>query len=264
MAKQKRFEEIIRTWSTEYRIEIAKERTRALTDRVIDVIEIHAANEIIVYSDRLSDQIPLSYAGHAFTTFRDTQFKFEIISLTALWDTAASNTVSIPTVVELIDDKDVISEICKRVYSIHANAKVGQLNRNSDLETQQAIDGFLRQSQVTFAKEQSLQASKVLQRCVGKTRERMSDGKHTSIRNLRDKVSHSLTQTRREERGPVANLKYGDEKQLLLLSIDLIEDLYCWVNGTGFDIKDDCFAKARKQAEELWTNCAFEIPDRRG
>lgn len=84
----------------------------------------------------------------------------------------------------------------------------------------------------------------------------MADG----ILNLRDRVAHSVSATRREIRGKITVAKYGQEKELLETTIAVIEDLYCWVNGTSFDIGGDCFDMARKNAEEFWLNMKYSPP----
>jgi hypothetical protein len=76
--------------------------------------------------------------------------------------------------------------------------------------------------------------------------------------NIRDKhLAHSLERTRREKRGPVAQMKYGDETAVLERSEAIIEQLYCWVSGKSFSIAD-----ARRIDEEnatsLWRACKFD------
>lgn len=108
MGNRKLFSEIISVWPAEQRIDRAKDLTSKLTYRIQDVIELHAANEIVLYSSELSKQIPKSLAAHAFDVFQDSQFKFEVIRLVALWEKPDDNVISIPTVIALINDSDVI------------------------------------------------------------------------------------------------------------------------------------------------------------
>jgi hypothetical protein len=59
-----------------------------------------------------------------------------------------------------------------------------------------------------------------------------------SIMNIRDRhLAHSLERTRREKRGAVTPMKYGDESTVLELSMLIVEPLYCWVNGKVFQSK---------------------------
>ena len=246
-------------WPVEKRISTARKRIRVLTDAVLEVIDLHAANEIIQYSDKLSKQVPRSYAASAFRTFQDAQFKFEIIRLLALWDKASTNTNSIPSAIVLIDDPEVLSELARQVYDVHARRGVHQMNRDADPKVQDFIDKQLRSSQSKFAKEQSKQALETLKSSVRDAKEIVKRERSEAVRNLRDHLAHSLTETRRETKGPVKPMKYGDETKLLNESIKLIENLYCWVNGTSFDICEDCFEQSRAAARELWGSCKFNI-----
>jgi hypothetical protein len=77
--------------------------------------------------------------------------------------------------------------------------------------------------------------------------------------NLRDKhLAHSLTETRREKAGPIAPMKYGDERRVLDDTLPIVEALYCWVNGRSFSF-DDSRKIDRKNAMALWEGCKFTI-----
>lgn len=263
MAKNNKFYNSVAGWPIDRRIQSARDCVRLLTDRIQSVIELHAANEIIQYSSKLSGQISKSRAAHAFTVFQDAQFNMEIIKLIALWDSPAENSVSIPTVVILIDDSEVLRALVGETFDSHTSRDVHQLNPSNDPEIQKAIEEISWAQQVEFAKSQSEKAAEALEACVTTVKATMEKERVTSVRNLRDLVSHSVTMTRRESNGPVKPMKYGDEKKLLTISIRLVEDLYLWVNGTSFDISGGCVEIARKQAGELWLNCEFSIPQTR-
>jgi hypothetical protein len=53
-------------------------------------------------------------------------------------------------------------------------------------------------------------------------------------------------------------MQYGDERELLLGSIQLVETLQLWVNGTSIDF-DKSRQIARNSAETLWKHCTFDI-----
>ena len=75
--------------------------------------------------------------------------------------------------------------------------------------------------------------------------------------NMRDKhLAHSLETMRREKDGPVQPMKYGDETKLLNAPIQIVETLYCWVNGTSFSIESSQEID-QNNAEALWTGCKF-------
>lgn len=255
----KSFSQEIETWTAAERISLAKERVRSLTDRVLYVIDLHVSNEIILYSDKLSNQIPKSYAARTFSVLQDSQFKFEVISLLVLWDRAQSNAVSIPTVIELIDDDNVISQLADECYKLHSDRGIAFLNKNGDPDIQKMIESSSISGQKEFAQSRFYQARAILAACIKTAKEAVQRERMDAVRNLRDRASHSLDFTHREKNKTIAPMKYGDEKELLNQSILLIQDLYCWVNGTSFNIEEDCFEAARKSAEELWHNCKFEI-----
>lgn len=120
----------------------------------------------------------------------------------------------------------------------------------------------MQDSQTQFATQRANEAEKILRLCIDTVKKVTADRIHLSIVNLRDHLAHSLDKTRKEIKEPVANMKYGQEKDLLQTSIRLIENLYSWVNGTSFNIQGDCTMQAKRNASELWTNCKFSIPIR--
>jgi hypothetical protein len=79
-----------------------------MVDHIIHLINVRAANQIVVFSDTLAKQIPYSRAAVAFNVFQRDAVSFEILRLCAMWDlckpTEWEDKVSIPTVVQLIDD----------------------------------------------------------------------------------------------------------------------------------------------------------------
>jgi hypothetical protein len=47
-------------------------------------------------------------------------------------------------------------------------------------------------------------------------------------------------------------MKYGDEREMLLVSLPIVEALFCWVNGKSFSFEDSRKID-RKNATALWT-----------
>jgi hypothetical protein len=77
--------------------------------------------------------------------------------------------------------------------------------------------------------------------------------------NLLDKhLARSLSRTRREQKGSIAPMKYGDERHLLNASLPIVEALYCRVNGKSFSFEDSRQID-RKNAKALWEACTFKI-----
>jgi hypothetical protein len=183
-----------------------------------------------------------------------------VIRLIALWDSVEENAVSVPKALALINDEAVIKLINTETYLAHANRGVRQLNPSDDPDIQKAIDEELARLQKDFALSQAEKAENALRACV-LTAEEINRGEiQIGLRNLRDRVTHSVTQTRREIDGRTARARYGDERKMLDRTIAMIEDLYCWVNGTSFDISGDCFEMAREGAAEFWGSMVFLAP----
>ena len=116
------------------------------------------------------------------------------------------------------------------------------------------------------AQQKADEARAELQKCIKTGQKIEHSALLDSVRNLRNKhLAHSLTETRREqkveEKGPVPPVKYGDERKLLLDSLALVKELHLWVNGRSF-LFDDSRKSARRNAEELWKNCTFNVPSR--
>jgi hypothetical protein len=98
------------------RVSLAKEKIRCLVDHLLYVLELHENNAIVLYSDALSTQIPTSFAANAFNVFQRGLHQFEIVRLCALWDRAELARENIPTVIELIDDDEVIEALALEEY----------------------------------------------------------------------------------------------------------------------------------------------------
>jgi hypothetical protein len=161
----------------------------------------------------------------------------------------------------LINDEAVIKLINVETYLAHADRGVRQLNPSDDPDIQKAIDEEFAQIQKDFGLSQAEKAENALRACILVAEEIGGGEIQIGLRNLRDRVAHSVTQTRREINGRTARARYGDERKMLDRTISLIEDLYCWVNGTSFDISGDCFQMAREGTAEFWGSIVFLAPE---
>lgn len=232
---RKRFPDRIKDWSTDQRIDHAKKIINKLTYLVSDLVALHENNQIIVHSDVLSGQITKSFAANAFNLFQQTMQKQELLQLSSLWDRADENNQSILTAIVLVDDEAVITQLMDVVRSDWPRETI-------------------------FPEEQAQKAKLELGIAIEYCHEHMNSELHRSLKNLRDKVlAHSLSATREEQKVDVIPLKHGDEVGLLEKSIDVVETLYCWVNGSSLDIGGNTRSIHRKNAEKLWGNCEFKI-----
>lgn len=116
----------------------------------------------------------------------------------------------------------------------------------------------MRRFELAFADEQADKARTELRRAIADARTIVGSPQLNSIMNIRDKhLAHSLERTRREKQGPIAPMKYGEETAVLELSVPIIEQLYCWVNGKSFSIGDSRRIDD-ENARSLWQACKFD------
>ncbi len=245
--------------TTAQRIAAAKATMTKVLDHFLYLLELHENTAIIVYSPHLSDQIPTSYAANAFNVFQSGMHRLEIIRLCALWDKAEREKECVPTVIKLIDNADVLNALADETRSHWVTLEGCILNSAEDPELAREAQKILRHSNAQFGDEQAALAQHELKESIRAAREIMSSPKLKTIHNLRNKhLAHSLSATRAEKAGPVGAIKYGDERDILDATCDIVEKLYCWVNGASFSIADSREIDG-KNARALWGGCKFEV-----
>jgi AbiU2 len=241
------------------RVKAAKEKTKRVIDHLLYLLELHENNAIVLYSPTLSSQIPTSYAANAFNVFQRGLHQFEIVRLCALWDRADLDKENIPTIIELIDHNDVIEILAQETVS-HRLDEGGSIPNPSDDPHLHALEiDMLMGSNESFANEQAQMARIELRKAIQDSHAILKSSRLQGIMNLRNKhLAHSLSHTRREMAGPVAPMKYGDEREVLNATLPIVEALFCWVNGCSFSFEDSR-AIDRENAEALWNVCSFNI-----
>jgi hypothetical protein len=203
-------------------------------------------------------QIPKSFAANAFNVFERSMHEYEIVRLCALWDRAELDKESVPTIIDLIDDEQVLAALADEVRQ-HWNGKGVDLNPSDDPELRRIEQEAIAASETRFANEQAAKVDLELREAIANARRIIESPQLNSLRNLRDKhLAHSLSATHREKNRPVAPMKYGDETELLEASIPIIERLCCWVRGVSFDVADSREVD-RSNAEALWKGCTFKV-----
>jgi hypothetical protein len=120
------------TWEANKRISEAKRLTERLVDHSHYLLDIRENNAIVVYSDRLSKQIPRSYAANAFNVFREAMHQIEIVRLNALWDQAHVDNEAIMSVIELIDDDKVIEAFAQNARAQYISLPEGASGQKAD------------------------------------------------------------------------------------------------------------------------------------
>lgn len=244
------------------RIALAEQKTNKLVDGLLNLLPVHEANQIIVYTPRLASQIPPSYAAHAFNSFSDSLLRFEVVRLCALFDPCRDDDLekeSIPAVVGLIDDPEVLDALIERARHNYTSGR-GEIVMVPEAEhLRESVTAANEKHEFLRTEREAKRTLNTLKLAIKKTKALAASGKLKAVRNVRDKfIAHSLRQTNLEKKEGVQNMQYGDEKLLLWKAIVIVDALYCGVNGTGFAWKAS-INMARRNAAELWNNCSFQI-----
>jgi hypothetical protein len=225
--------------AAEQRADAAREKMPRIIDQLISLLEIHEANRIIVYSDRLVSRVDGTPAATGFNVLQWSSFAYELVRLCALWDAPADNRDSIPTIAALVEGADVRALLRQRI---------------KDEWTTWPERGELQAARLIGRLDRALEIIAALQ-------------KSERLRNLvnhRDKnIAHSLSKSRAEMNGVAFNApKYGYERKLLRVSISLADRLYLAINNRGFEFRRSR-GQARVHAEGFWGAMRFEpVPKR--
>jgi hypothetical protein len=191
--------------------------------------------------------------------FQQGMHQFEVVRLCALWDRAELEKDNIPTIIELIDDPDVIDALVQETSLHWQNMGDAVGNPSSDPELRALEEQAFQQANEQFGEEQARKARDELRKAMAGSRDIIMSTRLASIMNLRDKhLAHSLSTTRREKKGALPPMRYGDERDILDATIPIVETLYCWVNGSSLSFQDSRDID-RKNAKALWGSCTFTI-----
>jgi AbiU2 len=174
--------------TTDQRITMAKQKTTRVVDHLLDLIQFDANNEIVLYSNALSSQIPTSYAANTFNAFVRALGRYEIVRLCALWDSADIDKENIPIIIELVDNPDVINALAEEMRS-HWQSKGGVLFTSEDDDPQIIAEAtkLAQRSDEQFGEKQAAAARNDLQSAILKVRDVLKSERLAGIMNLRDK-----------------------------------------------------------------------------
>jgi hypothetical protein len=200
------------------------------------------------------------HAVNAFDVFRAGLHQFEVVRLCALWDGAGDDKENIPTIIELIDLPEVIEALAQETREHWSGIGCHIMNPSEDPALSALEAECLQRHNEEFGQQEAQKARDELGKAIARARAILGSPGLSRIMNLRHKrLAHSLTETRLEKKaGPIPPMKYGDEREILLASLPIVEALHCWVNGKSFS-----FANSQKidrnNAEALWKRCTFDI-----
>lgn len=246
--------------TTGQRIERAKVITNRLVDHTRELIAAAENNAIVLYSNRISSQIPRSYAANAFNELQRGLHYFHLVRLCALWDKASLQRESIQTVVSLVEDIEVRNALAEATFEYHSTlAEPRRLTPTSDPIEADILSELWARHQVRRAAEErakvqrwlafAIRVAPKVERCI------MKD----SLRPFRDAyLAHNLDPDADKVKLP-AKLRYGDEGKLLRLTVRVVDRLHLAVNGTSFDW-ETAQEQASRNAEELWSACKISFP----
>lgn len=197
--------------SDQDRLNLARDKLERVINHFVYLIALHENNDIVLYSDKLSSQIPKSYAANAFNIFREAMHQIEIVRLCALWDSADVDKENIPTVIALINKPRIIDALAEEVRACWLGKTVQNVNPSDDPATLAVQEEMMERQKVRAAEAQALKAKEAVQRAIAETDTVLGSKLLASVMNLRDKhLAHVLTQTRREKRGAVELAKYKE------------------------------------------------------
>jgi hypothetical protein len=234
------------------RLELAGKKVEAMLDVAIELVHLHATNQLICYSDLLKRQIPRSYAGVAFRIFSKALLQRELAAVCTFWDSCAEHRNSVPTVVELIDDERVKQLVYRRkMQEIRGGRHLSAEDDDpkllawvTELSDRDALASASRRSSLlteTVARARSVVESEVLQ----------------AARDFRNgSLSHNLSPEARQF--PQMHSKYGDEGHLLETSQDVLEDLNLVTRSASYDWQGT-WRIAERNAAALWSACTLKV-----
>jgi hypothetical protein len=249
----------LKNFSTQERIEQAKTKTQKIVEHLLHVIAIHESNKAFLFSETLSSQIPPSRAAHTFNLLRDSQYRYELVRLCALWDTSGADRESIPTVAALIDDVGVRAALAQasKDHWVNLPVRIIPSEPQYDQDTTQLIETATQASNQEFGAKQHRNALRWLrsaEKMAGRVRR---CHRFLALVDARDHhIAHNLSHP--AIRKAPSTAKYGDENWLLKLSIRIVDRMYLGICGTSFDW-DDSQKIAEKRAHAFWDGVSIKV-----
>ena len=230
------------------RLSLAKHRTERLVDHIIcKLFLMHKSNASIIYSRKLSEQIPRSYAAHAFNQFQHGMYLFEIIRLCALWDKARKDRESIPTIIALFDKPELIDQLLAEARALYENEDLPDTIKKK------------------FADEAAETARCKLSLAISKANEVQASRQLKSLQSFRNNyIAYNLDIANPSGKGmaSVETFKYGDETFVLDATVVIADALHRGLNHAGIQWSQSR-DMARRNAQDLWNHCTFDIPTHR-
>ena len=83
------------------------------------------------------------YAANAFNVFREALHQIELVRLSALWDQLRIDNEAIPSVIELVDNEDVINALADAARAQYAKAPE-PLDKNEPAEEREIVARMMK------------------------------------------------------------------------------------------------------------------------
>jgi AbiU2 len=158
-ARTNRFRDI----APDERIGRARVRAQKLVVHIATLFLMHESNALVIYSSKLSEQIPRSYAAHAFNQFQRSMHLFEIVRLCALWDPPGDDRESIPTIIELFNEPALMEQIAGDTHDFFAHeAQPVDADASTESDVAAAGKAWWKTDRSIFAQEAAQQVRRQL------------------------------------------------------------------------------------------------------
>ena len=239
------------------RLDAAKALIGRVVDHVAHLVALHESNRQLVFSDVVAKQITRSHAANTFNLLRDSQIRYEIIRLCALWDPPSAERECISTIASLVDSAAVIELVEADARASRAGVGHEILGEHTAEEIE-TIERYMRELEAKEAEEWATKHTQQVRRACWNTRKVRASVKLRALQDFRNHhLAHSLAEgAKRAE--PDVNPRYGDERRLLEISIKTVDRFYLGLCGTGY-MWDDLRKMRQRDADLFWRGVRVEV-----
>jgi hypothetical protein len=196
-------------------LSVAKARADKLVHHIAPLFLMHEANAVIIYSQRLSEQIPRSYAAHAFNQFQVSMHLFEVMRLCAIWDKPSPDRESIPTIIALFNEPKLIDQLINEIRGSYADEPPpADFHDGDDAQEIAAKESWWKQGRETVVRQVQEVTRDRLSFAANKAAEVQASSRLKALVDFRDRyIAHNLdiAQPEMSDEASVEHLKYGDE-----------------------------------------------------
>lgn len=237
------------------RLILAKARADKLVHHLVPLFLMHESNALVIYSQKLSEQIPRSYAAHAFNQFQRSMHLFELVRLCAMWDGPGHDRESIPTIIALFNKPELIDQLVADAQAFHANEVP------PDTVDAESASKWWKGNRTAFADVVAATIREKLSFAVSRSEEILATPQLKALKDFRHSyIAHNLNipEPSGAAESSVEKLNYGTETVILNATVEVADALHHGLNRTTFDWQGSR-EMARRNAQALWDHCTFEI-----